>query len=483
MKILLTGANGYIGTRLIQRLVEEGHFIYAVVRNKHRFTPPSKSENSIKVIEADLLDPLTCKDFPKDFEASYFLVHSMARDAKNFDLKDRVAAENFLDLLEGSSCKQIIYLSGIANDENLSKHLNSRFEIEKILKTGHVPVTTLRAAIIIGAGSASFEIIRDLVEKLPVMVAPRWLLSKCQPISIVDVIDYLIGVLLNSQCMNKSFDIGGPDRLTYKDMLLKFAEIRNLKRHILIVPVLTPKLSSKWLFFVTSTSYDLAQALVDSLRNDAICIGQEIQKIIPKKCLSYEESIKRAFQKIEDNEVLSSWKDSWSGSDMPAHYNQYVQVPTHGCLFWEERGKFNSEIDSQKVMDHIYLLGGEKGYFANWAWKLRGFIDRLFGGVGIKRGKVARKKPRPGDALDFWRVILADDENKRFLLYAEMITPGEAWLEVFIEEKSNCKELVLKATFRPRGILGRLYWYSLWPIHLVIFKGMIRRILGEIKAV
>lgn len=480
MKILLTGANGYIGARLLLKLLQDGHFIYALVRNPSRFTLPANSEKQVKVVKGDILDPLTLKDLPKDFEAAYYLIHSMTTDSKDFDLKDRIAAQNFIQALQGSQCKQIIYLGGIVNDENLSKHLNSRLEVEKILNQGPYPLTCLRAAIIIGAGSASFEIIRDLVEKLPVMIAPKWLLSKCQPIAIVDVIDYLSKVLGNPKCLGRSFDIGGPERLTYQEMLLRFAKIRKLNRKIIIVPVLTPKLSSKWLFFVTSTSYELAKALVESLKNDAICINQDIHKIIPKKCLTYAEAIERAFQKIEDHEVVSSWKDSWVASQLPAHYKDYIQVPTHGCLTYVEKLPFDPKIDPQKVMNATYDLGGNNGYYVNWAWKIRGFIDRILGGVGLRRGKVSRKKPRPGDSFDFWRVLLTDDENKRFLLYAEMKLPGEAWLEFFIE---NNNVLVVKATFRPKGLLGRLYWYSLWPIHLIIFKGLAKKVIKRAQEI
>lgn len=482
MKILLTGANGYIGFRLLQRLIQDGHHIYVFIRSRMRFTPPPLAEQQITIIEGDLLDPLTFKNFPKDFDAAYFLVHSMSHDAKNFDLKDRIIAENFNDLLMGTDCKQLIYLSGIVNDEKLSKHLNSRLEVERILKKGSVPLTCLRAAIIIGSGSASFEIIRDLVEKLPIMIAPKWILSTCQPIAIVDVIDYLAKVLNHPKCIGKSFDIGGPERITYKDMLLRFAKLRHLKRHIFIVPVLTPKLSSKWLFFVTSTSYDLARALVDSLKNDAICVNQEIKDLIPKNCLTYEEAIKRAFQKIEDNEVISSWKDSWSSSDFPLKYNDYIQIPSHGCLYWIEARTFSKEHASQKVMDSIYRLGGKNGYFVNWAWKLRGYIDRLLGGLGLRRGKVARKKPKVGDALDFWRILLIDDKQKRFLLSAEMKVPGEAWLEFYIKETPKKNTLYIKATFRPTGLWGRIYWYSLWPIHYIIFKGLATRIIKDAHA-
>lgn len=481
MRILVTGANGYIGTRLIERLVQDGHFVYALVRNPIRFDFPGNTNEHIMVVTGDLLKKETLKNLPVDYEAAYFLIHSMSHDSENFDIKDRLVANNFLDLIKNTKCHQVIYLSGIVNDEgHLSKHLNSRYEVEKILKTGPIPVTCLRAAIIMGSGSASFEIIRDLVEKLPIMVAPKWLKSKCQPIAIRDVIDYLAKVLNNPPCYNKSFDIGGPEKLTYKEMLLRFAKLRHLKRYIVVVPVLTPKLSSKWLFLMTSVSYELARSLVESLKNDAVCKDTEIQKIIPKKCLTYEESIQKAFKKIEDNDVVSSWKDSWSASELEEKYKDYVKVPTYGCLIYEHSKAFSKDIDPKIMMEAVYRLGGKNGYYINWAWKIRGFIDRALGGVGLGRGKTSRKKPRPGDAIDFWRVLLVDDNKKRFLLYAEMKLPGEAWLEFNIREKSNANELSIKATFRPRGVLGRIYWHALWPIHEIIFRGLLKRILNDV---
>ncbi|MCH9633745.1 MAG: hypothetical protein S4CHLAM7_04780 [Chlamydiae bacterium] len=474
MKILLTGASGYIGARLLIRLIQENHFVYVLVRNPSRFNPPPNSDGKIKVIEGDILDMLSLKNIPSDIEVAYYLIHSMSKDAENFDLKDRIAAENFIEVIQKTACKQIVYLSGIVNDDHLSKHLSSRFEVEKILKTSTIPVTCLRAAIIIGAGSASFEIIRDLVEKLPIMIAPKWVLSKCQPISIVDVIDYLSKVLNHKDCIGQSFDIGGEEALTYREILLRFAKLRKLRRYILVVPFFTPRLSSYWLFFITTVNIQLAKALVDSLKNNAVCSDQKILKILPKKCLTFEESVKRAFQKIEDHEVISSWKDAWSGGNLPAHFMDYIQVPNHGCLTYTEIQPFSKTIDSNALMQSMYQVGGKNGYYVNWAWKIRGLIDRLLGGVGLRRGKVSREKPRPGDALDFWRVLVVDEQKHRFLLYAEMKLPGEAWLEFNIEAKGN---LVVKATFRPSGIFGRLYWYVLWPIHLIIFRGLALKII------
>ncbi len=483
MKVLLTGASGYIGARLLIRLIQEGHFVYVLVRNPSRFTPPPNSKGHIEVIKGDILDTLSLKQIPKDIEASYYLIHSMNRDADTFDLKDRIAAKNFVEAIEKTDCKQMIYLSGISNDDKLSKHLSSRYEVEKILQSSSIPLTCLRAAIIIGSGSASFEIIRDLVEKLPIMIAPKWVLSSCEPISIVDVIDYLAKVLNHPKTLGKSFDIGAGEQFTYKEMLLRFAQIRKLKRSIIVVPFFTPRLSSYWLFFITTVNIQLAKALVSSLKNNAVCKDHKIQKIIPKQCLSYEESIKRAFQKIEDHEVISSWKDAWSSSNLSPNFREYIQVPTHGCLTYTDKRSFSKKLDSAKVMDSIYHVGGKDGYYVNWAWKLRGFIDRVLGGVGIRRGKVSREKPRPGDALDFWRVLAVDDKKYRFLLYAEMKLPGEAWLEFKIKpRKKRSNSLIVKATFRPSGVLGRVYWYTLWPFHFVIFRGLTYRVLRKTRS-
>lgn len=478
MKILLTGASGYIGARLLIRLIEEGHFVYVLVRNSKRFHPPPNAEGKIEVLEGDLLDMLSLKSIPREIDAAYYLVHSMSKDAQNFDLKDRIAADNFVEIINKTKCQQIIYLSGIVNDDHLSKHLSSRYEVETILKSSSVPLTCLRAAIIIGSGSASFEIIRDLVEKLPIMIAPKWVLSLCQPISILDVIDYLYKVLNHPKCLRQSFEIGGPDKWSYRDMLLKFAEIRKLKRKIIVVPFFTPRLSSYWLLFITSVNVELARSLVESLKNNAVCKEDRIKKIIPKECLSFEDSVRRAFQKIEDHEVISSWKDAWSASNLPPHYLDYIQVPTHGCLTFVAKEPFPIDQDKKKIMEATYKLGGKDGYYINWAWKIRGMIDKLLGGVGLRRGKVSRKKPRPGDALDFWRVLIVDDEKYRFLLYAEMKLPGEAWLEMKIEPNTETENYyVVQATFRPSGVLGRLYWYSLWPIHLIIFRGLAKKML------
>ncbi len=465
MNILLTGSTGYIGSRLLPLLLEAGHTVYALVRDKERIP-----DTRVIPIEANLSSGPV--QLPKEIDSAYYFIHSMARKGDQFAHEDAKIAENFLSSLQDTSCKQIIYLTGLVNDKDLSKHLSSRLEVEKILGSSSIPLTALRAGIIIGSGSASYEIIRDLVEKLPIMVAPKWVSNKCQPIAIIDVIDYLHKVLGNEACFNRSFDIGGPEQLTYKEILLGYARKRKLYRLIISVPVLTPKLSSYWLFFITSTSFSLASALVDSLKNNAICEDSSIHDIIPKKCLTYDQALERAFEKIEENAVISSWRDAWSSSNLPPDYKKYVQVPKHGCYTYEAHSPFTASPD--KIANYIFSIGGKSGWYSmDWAWRIRGMIDRAIGGVGLRRGKTNRGRLRSGDALDFWRVLLVDEVNSRLLLFAEMKIPGEAWLEMYVQEK----ELFLKATFRPNGLFGRLYWWIFYPFHWIIFPGMVRHIV------
>jgi len=468
MKILLTGANGYIGTRLLPRLVDEGHEIYALVRSRSRIEIPEKFQSQLHVIEADLLNPSSLLKIPAEIDAAYYLVHSMSYSPKFSEL-EAASAENFVRRLENTQAKQIIYLSGLSNEDHLSRHLHSRKRVGEILKMGKVPVTILMAGIIIGSGSASFEIIRDLVEKLPIMVAPKWLKQLTQPIAVRDVLTYLTLVLDNPACFDQSFEIGGPDVMSYKDLLLNFAKMRGLKRKIITVPVLTPRLSSYWLFFVTSTSFSLARFLVESLINNAICKENRIQELFPRKLLSYEEALQLAFSRTEEDWVPSSWKDSLSGSALNPDLSIYVHVPKFGILSDRRTVAFTCSVE--EVRERIWALGGDRGWIAlNWAWKFRGFLDKLVGGIGLRRGRTHRTRLKAGDALDFWRVLLADEKNRRLLLYAEMKLPGEAWLEFEIIPNETGGILKQTATFRPNGVWGRFYWYSLYPFHTFIFS-------------
>ncbi|MCB0661323.1 MAG: SDR family oxidoreductase [Saprospiraceae bacterium] len=474
MKILLTGVTGYIGQRLLPVLLEKGHEVVCCTRDKSRFDRSKYPNPNLSVIELDLLNQDTLSNIPKDIEAAYYLVHSMASSEGDFEEKEKISAQNFLKGIKETSLRQIIYLSGIVNEDHLSKHLASRKKVEDILSESSVPVTTLRAGIIIGSGSASFEIMRDLVEKLPVMVAPKWLKTKCQPISIRNVLTYLEGVLGKDQALGKSFDIGGPDVLTYKEMLLRFAKVRKLNRKIWVVPVMTPRLSSYWLYFVTATSYPLAQHLVDSMKINVIANDEAIKKLIPQDLIGYEESIQLAFDKIAQNEVLSSWKDAMSSDLLDEGISKHIEVPVNGCFIDKRKTKIT---DPEATLAKIFSIGGENGwYYGNWMWKLRGFLDKLVGGVGLRRGRKNPDTITAGESLDFWRVLLASKKERRLLLYAEMKLPGEAWIEFKITPEN---ELVQTATFRPWGILGRLYWYSVLPFHAFVFEGMIQNLANS----
>jgi hypothetical protein len=309
------------------------------------------------------------------------------------------------------------------------------------------------------------------VEKLPVMIAPRWLNTLSQPIAIRNVIEFLSGVLLNEETFNNSYDIGGPDILSYKQMLLRFGKVRGLKRWIGIVPVMTPKLSSYWLYFITSTSYSLAQNLVDSMKVEVICKENNLKEILGITPVSYEEAIREAFKKIELNQVTSSWKDALTSHTLDDGISGYAEVPVHGCF--SDYRKQNVR-DPEESLKRIWSIGGKNGwYYGDWLWGIRGFIDKLFGGVGLRRGRKNQTEISPGEALDFWRVLIADKAEKRLLLFAEMKLPGEAWLEFRIDSQNVLHQT---ATFRPLGLPGRLYWYSVLPFHGFIFRGMIRNI-------
>jgi hypothetical protein len=310
------------------------------------------------------------------------------------------------------------------------------------------------------------------------MIAPKWLKTRCQPIGIRNVIEYLQGVLLKPETFHQTFDIGGTEALTYNQMLYGFAKMRGLKRFIITVPVLTPKLSSLWLVFVTSTTYSLARSLVNSMKNEVICHDTRIREIVPTKILSYQEALQLAFDKISQKNVVSSWKDSISLGTMNKNFLNNTFVPEHG-VFTDKR-KIEFERNKQEVIENIWQIGGNRGwYFGNWMWRIRGVMDKMVGGVGLRRGRRSDTDLKAGDALDFWRVLVADKPNGRLLLYAEMKLPGEAWLEFKVKEENGRKTLFQIATYRPLGLWGRLYWYSVLPFHGLIFPKMARNIVGS----
>ncbi|WP_055562698.1 NAD(P)H-binding protein, partial [Hymenobacter sp. AT01-02] len=383
MKILLTGATGYIGQRLLPLLVEMGHEVVCLVRDPRRFELPAALVSRVTVAAGDLLKPDSLAALPLDIEAAYYLVHSMSGHDKNFYRSEQESARHFTTYLNRTTARQVIYLSGIANDRALSTHLRSRRAVEAVLEEAQTAaLTVLRASIIIGSGSASFEIIRDLVEKLPVMVTPRWLNSRCQPIGIRDVMHYLTAVLDNPAALGCSFDVGGPDVLTYRQMLLQLAAVRGYRRYIVTVPVLTPRLSSWWLYLVTSTTFSLAQSLVESLRNDTVMDpARSIAAVVPHACMGYQAAVELAFQRIEQNEVLSSWSDALSSGVMPRNYMDHIQIPQYGLLTDRQTLRFTRPL--QEVLQNVWSIGGERGWYkVDWLWRVRGLLDKLVGGPG-----------------------------------------------------------------------------------------------------
>jgi uncharacterized protein YbjT (DUF2867 family) len=474
MKILITGATGYIGKRLLPVLIEQGHEVICCVRDKNRLTK-YQTTCSIQVWEVDFLEPVDISTAPMDFDAAYYLIHSMSNDSEKFEHLEKLAALNFRDFVNKSKAKQVIYLSGLANDVNLSKHIESRRKVEDILKSGDYATTVLRAGVIVGSGSASFEMIRDLTEKLPVVLTPSVINTRCQPIAIRNVIQYLKGILLNEATYNFSYDIGGPEVLTYKEMIQLYAKMKGFKRVLIVIPFFNNRLAAFFLSLISSITYHLSLNLMNSMKVEMVCSNNDLEKLLKIKSIDYTTALSLAFEKIEQNMVLSSWKDALSSSSRNKSLLQFIEIPQFGTYCDKREIPITNSLDN--VLDNLWAIGGKRGwYYANSLWFIRGLIDKIVGGIGIRRGRTNNITIHSGDALDFWRVIVADRQMMRLLLYAEMKVPGEAWLEFKVIEREGKFYLEQNATFRPKGVYGRIYWYSLLPIHIVIFKGMIRNI-------
>lgn len=478
MKILLTGCTGYIGKRLLQHLLEQNHEVICMVRNLGRLMAAEHSTTGLTGLEIDLLNPVPDALLSEDIDVAFYLIHSMSTSVGEFMEEEARSAGNFADFIRQTNCKQIIYLSGISNSEKLSRHLQSRKNVEEILRSSGKHVTVIRAGIIVGSGSSSFEIIRDLMEKMPIIIAPTWVKTLCQPVAVGNVIKYLTGCMLLPATYDQTFDIGGAEILTYKQMLLQYAEVRGLKRRIFVVPpFISPRISSYWIYFVTSTSYYLAVNLVNSMKVEVVCKETRLKDILNITPLTYKEACIRALERINLDTVQSSWTDAIS-IKKPGKLFQYLDVPLYGVLRDRKRVKLKG--DPQGVLTRIFSIGGETGwYYANWIWKVRGMMDKMAGGVGLRRGRRNATELNPGDSLDFWRVLIADKENMRLLLFAEMKVPGEAWLDFRILKKPDGYYLYQTSTFMPHGLSGRAYWFLLFPMHFFMFRGMIRAIAKD----
>lgn len=476
MKILLTGATGYIGKRVLPVLLEQGHEIICCVRDKNRFPGWGIYKHpNITLFEVDFLKEILSSDAIQNIDVAYYLINSMGRKSEDAGIQEEVSANNFIRIVKQTSIKQIIYLGSITGDD--SSYLSgAKNTVEKIIMTSGIPYTSFKTEIIVGSGSASFEIIRDLVELLPVMIAPKWLNSKNQPIAIRNVLEYLTGVLLRQETYYQTYEIGGPDILSYKEMLIQFAEVRGMKRYIFTLPLKASRFSSYWVYLITSTSYKLAKYLVNSMMADVIPKSNHLDQLLNIRPISYKEAVKLAFQRIEQNNIVSSWKDSLVSSYDDNTLLEHIKIPTAGCYKDRRKKEITSSVD--QVLSNMWSIGGERGwYYGNWLWNIRGYMDKLSGGVGLRRGRTNVSTINTGDTLDFWRVLAADKQNKRLLLYAEMKLPGEAWLEFKIIQKNKKPYLQQTATFRPVGVAGRLYWYAMLPFHFFIFDGMAENLI------
>lgn len=474
--ILVAGATGYIGARLIPRLLQAGYRVRALARTPAKLRSRSWAAHpNLEIASADILDRASLAAACKGCCAAYYLIHSMDPTASDFARTDRTAARNMAVCAEQAGLERIIYLSGLGEEgSGLSEHLRSRAEVAAILSDGRVPVTVFRAAMIIGSGSASFEILRYLVERLPIMVTPRWVHTPCQPIGVRNVLHYMVECLECVETIGESFDIGQQDVLTYKQLMELFAEEAGLQNRLIIpVPVLTPRLSSYWIHLVTPVPAVLARPLAEGLSSRVVCNDERIRELIPQQLLDCRQAIRLALERTQTQQVESSWIDA--GMTPPAEWADSGDPDWAGGSFYMDARKIVLEASVEDVWKAVICIGGETGWYsADWLWWLRGLIDRLSGGVGLQRGRRCPVEVFPGDALDFWRVSRVET-SQLLLLVAEMKMPGRATLEFLISELGeNRTQLQLVARFLPRGIAGILYWYAVMPFHNLVFNGMLK---------
>ena len=476
--VLVTGATGYVGGRLVPKLLEQGHKVRAMGRSLAKLeSRPWAGHPLLELVTGNVMNQASLAKAAEGCWAAYYLVHSMNPSIKDFALADRTGAENMLRAAERAGLDRMVYLGGLEPEgEAPSHHLASRAEVGRILQSGSVPTTVLRAAMIMGSGSASFEIMRYLVDRLPIMITPRWVKSKVQPICIRNVLNYLEACLENDELKGGQFDICGPDILSYEELFQVYAKEAGLpKRRIVTLPVLTPKLSSYWIHLITPVHSSLAQPLAEGLRNTVTCGENRIRKLVPQDLLDCRRTIKRILEKRNQQIVETCWSDA--GALVPPEWSQAGDASFAGGTVIQKAYRMELDAPPSEVWKPVKSIGGEQGwYFADFLWRLRGWLDKIFGGTSLARGRRNSTELQVGDALDFWRV-LEIREQKRLLLVSEMKAPGEAVLELRLVAKPEGRtELQLIGRFLPLGLLGLCYWYGLLPFHIWIYKGMLKSI-------
>ena len=472
--IAIAGATGYIGGRLVSRLASEGYRVRCLVRSPEKLAGRTWADgHNVEIQQSDMEDKAGLAENLNGCEAAFYLVHSMVSAAAEYADRDRQLALHFAEAARDAGVGRIIYLGGLGETgPDLSEHLASRREVEDALASTGVAVTVLRAAMIIGSGSASFEILRYLVERLPVMITPKWVSTPCQPIAVRNVIGYLAGTLAVAATTGGTFDIGGPEVLCYRDIMRIMAEELGVRRRWIIpVPVLTPRLSSYWIHLVTPLSSDIAKPLAEGLKNPVVCRENRITKLIPQELLTVRESISAALSKVAGHQVETNWSmagpipgdPDWAG----------------GTVFRDSR-ELDVDAPASAVFRAVCRVGGGHGWYAaDWLWKIRGWGDHLLGGPGLRRGRRDPEMVGYGEALDFWRVV-GYERDRRLALRAEMKLPGEAMLE-FLVTPGAAGQCTLRQTalFRPRGLFGLMYWYAVVPFHYIVFRGMLLGIQRE----
>lgn len=466
--VVVTGATGYIGGRLVPRLLAAGCRVVCLVREPRKLEArPWRQHPAVAVHKVDLADPKAVADAMAGAEAAYYLVHSMIAKGRDYRQQDLALAATFAEAAKAAGVVRIVYLGGLGEmGQDLSEHLASRREVEHTLAATGVPVTVFRAAMIVGSGSASFEILRYLVEHLPVMVTPRWVATESQPIAVRNVLHYLVACLDVPATVGATLDIGGPEVLSYRDLMRVMAEARGLRpRLVLPVPVLTPRLSSLWIHVVTPVPHTIARPLAEGLRNRTVCRDGRAAALMPQQLLTMREAIDAAIGKRAGGEVETAWTDAgampgdpdWSGGTSYVDHREIHVAAAPAATFATAAA-----------------IGGDQGWYGgNWLWRLRGVMDKLVGGPGLRRGRRDRHELVVGDALDFWRVTDVVP-GRRFELRAEMKLPGVATLTVTVDPDGAGSKLGLTARFRPRGLLGIAYWYAVLPLHGLVFAGMLR---------